>query len=69
MADTDATEVRMTMEIAQTLHGEPTRDEFLLSVFPVFLGLVGGDSGGYRSFGADSLILDAFNAKLDQHVD
>ena len=34
------------MEVADLLRGEPSRDEFLESVFPTIFALVGGESGG-----------------------
>jgi DNA-binding NtrC family response regulator len=49
MTGTDATEIRMTMEIARSLNGESTRDEFLQSIFPVILELADGESGGLVS--------------------
>ncbi len=46
-ADTDATEIRLTLEIAKTLHREVSRDQFLQTVFPSLLSLIGGESGGF----------------------
>lgn len=49
VSGTNATEIRMAIEITESLHGEPTTDQFLAAVFPVILAQVGGDSGGFVS--------------------
>ncbi len=46
MADTDETEVRLAMELVDSLDDEISGDQFLQSVFPALLGLIGGQSGG-----------------------
>ena len=45
-ADSDATEIRLTMEMVKTLDSDFSRDRFLESALPELLRMLGGELGG-----------------------
>ena len=44
--DTDAVDIRLGLEIVRSVQSEHSREEFLESVFPILLALVGAEGGG-----------------------
>lgn len=47
--DTDATEIRLAMEMVKTLRGDFSRDSFLDSMLPELLSMIGAERGGLVS--------------------